>query len=276
MSRRRLAGVAAGVAMGFALGATLTLAIQGWATLPDPGHRPSAPAPRTEPQQPEAFLVWTSGGMPAGFRENVRRLDGIQRSVVVASDNTWLDRSWSEQGEVIDDPRPGFAIPLEVAAVEPRDFARFLPPADAPVALSLADGKGILGESSARLRGLGAGAVLRFGDVRIEVAAILPDELVGAHELMVSRQVGASIGVSQDRYALVVPERARTAARVERLLDPILPETRRRRSERPATRRTSAKATPCCRRSGSSSCSASSRLAPHPAGAASWTSIRPG
>jgi len=37
MRRRRAAGVAAGVAMGFALGASLTLAIQGWANLPDPG-----------------------------------------------------------------------------------------------------------------------------------------------------------------------------------------------------------------------------------------------
>ena len=29
---------------------------------------------------------------------------------------------------------------------------------------------------------------MRFGDVRIEVAAILSDELVGANELMVSRE----------------------------------------------------------------------------------------
>ena len=156
--------------------------------------------------------------MPEGFRGAVRRLDGIQRSVVIASDNTWLDRSWSEQGEVVDDPRPGFAIPLEVAAVEPEEIAPFLPPADRSAALALADGQGILGESSARLRGLGPGAVLRFGDVRIEVAAILPDELVGAHELMVSREVGGSIGVTQDRYALVVPDhadrhRSRTAPR---------------------------------------------------------------
>ena len=210
MSRRRAAGVAAGVAMGFALGATLTLAIQGWANLPDPGSVDEPAAPRTEPEPPEAFLVWTSGGMPEGFRAAVRRLDGIQRSVVIASDNTWLDRSWSEQGEVVDDPRPGFAIPLEVAAVEPEEFAPFLPPADRSDALALADGQGILGESSARLRGLGPGALLRFGDVRIEVAAILPDELVGAHELMVSREVGRSIGVTQDRYALIVPDRART------------------------------------------------------------------
>jgi D-alanyl-D-alanine carboxypeptidase len=224
VSRRRFAGIAAGLAMGLALGGTLTLAIQGWASLPEPGPQSVAPAPRTEPEPPEAFLVWTSGGMPAGFRDDIRRLDGIARSVVVASDNTWLDRSWSDQGEVVDDPPNGFAIPLEVAAVDPREFAGFLPPADASVALALADGQGILGESSALLRGLGPGAVMRFGDVRIEVAAILPDELVGANELVVSREVGRSIGVTTDRYALVVPVEARTVAKVERLLDPILPE----------------------------------------------------
>jgi len=224
MRVRRVAGLAAGVLMGFALGASITLAIQGWASLPDPSVRtPSNEVPRTEPQPPEAFLVWTSGGMPDGFRKDVRHLNGIHRSVVVASDNTWLDRSWSAQGEVIDDPRPGFAIPLEVAAVDPREFAPFLPPADRSVALALAEGQGILGESSARLRGLGPGAVMRFGDVRIEVAAILPDELVGASELMVSRDVGRSIGVTQDRYALVVPESARSGRGVERLLAPLLP-----------------------------------------------------
>jgi hypothetical protein len=223
MSVRRVAGLAAGTVIGFALGASVTLAVQGWASLPGPHVRTrSADVPQTEPQPPDAFLVWTSGGMPAGFRKDVRHLNGIRRSVVVASDNTWLDRSWSAQGEVIDDPRPGFSIPLEVAAVDPRELAPFLPPADRPVALALADGQGILGESSARLRGLGPGAVMRFGDVRIEVAAILPDELVGANELMVSREVGRSIGVTQDRYALVVPESARTGAGVERLLNPLL------------------------------------------------------
>jgi len=224
MRVRRVAGLTAGIAVGFALGASVTLAIQGWASLPDPNvPTPPADVPQTEPQPPDAFLVWTSGGMPDGFRQKVQHLDGIRRSVVVASDNTWLDRSWSAQGEVIDDPRPGFAIPLEVAAVDPREFAPFLPPADRSVALALGDGQGILGESSARLRGLGPGAVMRFGDTRIEVAAILPDELVGASELMVSREVGRSIGVTTDRYALVVPDSAGTSRGVERLLDPLLP-----------------------------------------------------
>jgi hypothetical protein len=224
MRTRRAAGLAAGIVIGVALGASLTLAIQGWASLPDPTVRTSPEqTPTTTPEPPQAFLVWTSGGMPDGFRQDVKRLDGVRRSVVVASDNTWLDLSWSAQGEVIDDPRPGFAIPLEVAAVDPEGFAPFLPPAERSLSLALADGQGILGESSARLRGLGPGAVMRFGEVRIEVAAILPDELVGASELLVSREVGRSIGVTHDRYALVVPESAETTQGVQRLLGPLLP-----------------------------------------------------
>lgn len=224
MNRRRTAAIAGGVAVGFALGAALTLAIQGWAKLPSNGAVADRPqGAETRPQPPEAFLVWTSGGLPDGFRARLRDLDGIQRSIVVASDNTWLDRSVSEQGEVVDDPRAGFAIPLEVGAVDPASLSRFLPPADRSAALAMADGEGVLGETSARIRGLGPGAVMRFGDVRVEIAAVLSDELVGAHELMVSREVGRSIGVTRDRYAIVVPEGKATVRSVERLLRPVLP-----------------------------------------------------
>ncbi len=223
MRRRRAAGLAAGLIAGLALGAVLTLTIQGWARLPDPPSPSDAAAPQTEPEAPEAFLVWTSGGLPDGFRRDVRELAGIERAVVVASDNTWLDRSWSKEGAVVDDPRPGFAVPLEVAAARPHELAPFLPPADRAVRLALSQGQGVLGESSARLRGLGPGAVLRFGDVRIEVAAILSDELVGAHELLVSRRVGRSIGVIHDRYAIVLPAGKATADRIERMIRPILP-----------------------------------------------------
>ncbi|MEX2421673.1 MAG: M15 family metallopeptidase [Actinomycetota bacterium] len=223
MRRGRVAGIGAGLVAGVVLGAVLTLAIQGLASLPVRNESTDPGVVQTEPEQPEAFLVWTSGGLPERFRREIRGLDGIERAVVVASDNTWLDRSWSEQGEVVDDPRPGFAIPFEVASVSPRELAPFLPPADRSVRVALAQGMGVLGESSAKVRGLGPGAVLRFGRVRIEVAAILPDELVGAHELLVSREVGRSIGVRRDRYALIVPQGHPSAERLERIVRQILP-----------------------------------------------------
>ena len=66
--------------------------------------------------------------------------------------------------------------------------------------------------------------MLRFGRVRVEVAAIWPDELLGAHELLVSREIGRRLAVTTDRYALVVPEGDPTAERVARLVRPLLPE----------------------------------------------------
>ena len=224
MSVRRVGGAVAGLLVGLAAGATLTLALQGSASLPEPPPVPSSPpTPFTVPEGPDTFLVWTSGGLPDGFGDTVRALPDIDRVVVVASDTAWLDSSTSAQGEVVDDPPAGYAIPLEVAAVNPREFEPFLPPADRASTLAIGDGQGILGETSAKLRGLGPGAVLRFGTVRIEVAAILPDELVGANELMVSREVGKQIGVTHDRYALLVPHRELARRQVMVRMKQILP-----------------------------------------------------
>jgi hypothetical protein len=209
VSGRRVGAFVAAALAGFAAGAAVTLSLQGTAAIPpEPNlESPVAPSPFvTTRQDPDTYLAWTSGGLPPGFADAVSRVPEIRRVVVVASDNTWLTGSADEDGEVVDDPPPGFAVPFEVAAVAPRAYAQFLPPAERGVVEALADGQGVLGESSAKLRGLGPGAVLRFGTTRVRVAAILPDELVGAHELLVSRELGRRIGVSHDRYALLVTE----------------------------------------------------------------------
>jgi hypothetical protein len=226
MNGRRAGGLALGALAGFAAGAVLTLALQGGASVPR--QESTQPAPTspfvTTAELPDTFLAWVPGGLPEGFADAVARVPGIRRAVVVASDNTWLTRSTTRDGEVVDDPPTTFAIPLEVAAVDPAAYAPFLPPADRSVVVALARGQGVLGESSAKLRGLGPGAVLSFGAERVEVAAILPDELVGANELLVSRDVGARIGVTHDRYALLVPDgepgERQVAAAVRRVLPP--------------------------------------------------------
>jgi hypothetical protein len=224
MRARRLAGVASAAVVGVVTGAVLSLSLQSMAVIPRGGGRVSqAAAPFTVPEAPNIFLSWASGGFPTSFRQRLAGAGGFERTVVVASDNTWLTRSFDAQGETVDDPPSGFAIPLEVGAVNPREFAPFLPPADRGIVLALAAGQGVLGESSAKLRGLGPGAVLRFGDVDVTVAAILPDELVGAHELFVSRDVGRRIGVTHDRYALLQPVGRPTDRQLEKRIRALLP-----------------------------------------------------
>ena len=105
----RLASASTAGLAGFVVGAVLTLSLQGTG-LPRhgrPGQVP-VPVPVTTPEAPRTFLAWTPGGLPAGFRQRVAELPGMQRTVVVASDNTWMTQSTTPQGEVVDDPQDGY------------------------------------------------------------------------------------------------------------------------------------------------------------------------
>lgn len=182
------------------------------------------PSVRTSSVETTTYLAWTPGGLPTGFEARLRRLPGIRRAVVIASDVTWMTGTLSDDGQVIDRPESPYAIPLEATAVDPGSFAAFLPQADrADIEAALAAGEGVLGESSAELRRLGPGGTLEFGHRSVRIAAVLPDQLVGASELLVSRDVGVRLGVEQDRYALIQPKPLPTAAKLSRTLQPILP-----------------------------------------------------
>ena len=174
--------------------------------------------------------MWVPRGLPAGFAGAVGTMDKVAATTVVAEDDVWLRRSWSAAGELVDDPPPTYRIPIDAAAVDPATFATFVPAADRARIAALAQGEAILGATSAGLRGLGPGAVVAIGDRRIRIAAVLPDELVGAAELVVSRRTGASIGITHDRYFLVQPAAGRnmTAAAFRARLQPTAADRARR------------------------------------------------
>jgi hypothetical protein len=227
---------------GLVMGAVLSLTLQSRGSEPQPPEtssgvsavlRPDArihqgggrvPSIRTSSVETTTYLAWTPGGLPTGFEARLGRLAGIRRAVVVASDVTWMTGTLSDEGQVIDRPKPPYAIPLEATAVDPDSFADFLPQADrADIEAALAAGEGILGESSAELRRIGPGGMIEFGDRSVRIAAVLPDQLVGASELLVSRDVGSRLGVEQDRYALIQPKPLPTAGQLSRTLEPIVP-----------------------------------------------------
>lgn len=215
-----------GAITGLVLGAVLTLAIQAWTLPAPPGTRPRVPLPLTRPSAPETFLAWVPRGLPDGFAERVQRLPMIGRITVVAEDNVWLARSWSAAGELMDHPARPYRIPLDAAAVDTSSFAPFLPPADRSTLAAIENGEGILGSTSASVRGLGPGAILDFGrGERVRIAAVLPDELVGAAELLVSTETGRRIGIARDRYLLIqsADGRRMTSRSLKRTIQPLLP-----------------------------------------------------
>jgi hypothetical protein len=206
---RRVVVVVVSAMIGLVAGAGLTMALQRDTRAQSPDAARALVAPPTTPETPTTFLVWVPRGLPDGFAATVARVPKIAATTVVAEDDTWLRRSWTAGGELVDHPPAGYRIPIDTAAVDPATFAAFVPATDRPDVAALSQGAAILGQTSATLRGLGAGSVLDVGGRTLRVAAVLPDQLVGAAELVVSNRVGERIGVHHDRYMLVQPARGR-------------------------------------------------------------------
>jgi hypothetical protein len=209
---RRVLVITVAAVFGVIAGAGLTMAVQRVGRAPSPGPARALAPPPTTPETPSTFLVWVPRGLPRGFATAVRSLPKIAATTVVAEDDTWLRRSWNTGGQLVDRPPAGYRIPIDTAAVDPATFAAFVPPADRPDVAALSDGGAILGATSAALRGLGPGSVMDVDGRTLRIAAVLPDQLVGAAELVVSDRVGARIGVHHDRYMLVQPARGRRMA----------------------------------------------------------------
>jgi hypothetical protein len=188
------------------LAAILGALVIAWvATAPEPAA-PGKASPdlgKAEVRSPPAYLAWMPGGFPPAFRERVAAVPSIRRSVVVAGDTRWLTASRDQDGRSVDAPDPPFAIPVDAFAVDPDQYAPFLPrQLRSGVTETLLDGRAVISSLSARLRRLGPGGTLSFGDVEVEIGAVAPDRAIGWSEVLVSREVGARLGIEHDRYLL--------------------------------------------------------------------------
>ena len=165
------------------------------------------------------MLVWTPSRLPAGFAARVGALPGVRHAVAVVSGTVWLAQSLDGRGQVVDRPRAGMAIPLDLAGAAPQALAPLLPAADRRLLAALERGEAILGATSARLRRLGPGGMLQIGPPlrsgalgrdalarrAVRIARVVADQDIGAHELLVSRRAAATLGQTIDRYLLVEP-----------------------------------------------------------------------
>jgi hypothetical protein len=180
---------------------------------------PTATSPVDDPLA-SATLVWTQGGLPPGFSQRVALLPGVEHSVAVVDGTVWLTGSMSASGEVVDHPPSGMAIPLDLGGAKPADLSAFLPTQDRNLIADLDAGQAILGTTSARLRRLGRGGVLEFGARRVSVAAVVPDRVIGAHELFVSRRTAGALGIATEQYVLIQAPSGIPNGEIRRLVTP--------------------------------------------------------
>jgi D-alanyl-D-alanine carboxypeptidase-like protein len=147
-------------------------------------------------------------------------------TVVVAGDTRWMTVSHDDTGAVVDRPTPPYEIPIDAFSVDPAGYAPFVSPdVRDEITSALRSGKAVLGASSARLRHLEVGGSMTFGTRTVTVGAVVPDPAAGWSEMLVSRAVGRSLGIVDDRYLLALPPGKMTTQRFASIMHTIIPGT---------------------------------------------------
>ena len=175
-------------------------------TLPPPPPTTVAPAPPTTTPRPvdDVLLAWIAGGLPGGFADGVAALEPVRDVTVVRGELEGLVATRDAAGRPVDATAPGWEYPLDVLAVEPQSYGRFV---DAParrLLRRLGDAQAVLGATSAELRGVDVGATLQLTTgPPLTVVGVLPDEAVAGAEVVVNPATGDALGVTTDRYLLL-------------------------------------------------------------------------
>jgi hypothetical protein len=185
---------------------------------------PPPPAPVVQaPRNGKVLLAWaTGGGLPSETERVLEDLRGVTAATVVEAGMEWLTASFDADGSLLDRPKKPFTIPLEVAAVDPDDYASFVPAGERDLVLALGERDVLLPETGAELREAVPGATLMLEARRFTVSGVVSDAATGGYEALVSRAAPRE-WANVETYALVRVERPRWRGRVRKALGALLP-----------------------------------------------------
>jgi D-alanyl-D-alanine carboxypeptidase-like protein/MacB-like protein len=201
--------------------ATLALAVGavGLVVRADPSSPQTEPSARpraARPPAPEIVLVRRRDGVPASWAARLLRTPGVEIVARTARTQVLLRRSNRAGGATVDVTPPGYAIPLDAWAVQTAPLARMLPEARAELH-RLRPGAVLLSRTSARVRRLGVGDSLTLADgQKLRVAGVLPDDLAGLAEVVVSRRQARDVPAATQQLLVSTTQPGRIARRLPR------------------------------------------------------------
>jgi hypothetical protein len=180
-------------------------------TLPTTSTRPLQSPPTTDQPPapvPAVLLAWSRSdagrGLDPGLEPAAATLPSVSATSLVRAGGLDLVGSRDMEGARVDTLAPGWAIPLDAAAVDPASHADFVPVADRAAIAGLRPGEAVLGRTSAELRRLAVGGVIELtGGQSVVVSAIVEDASIGGAELAVDIATGERLGLTTPRYLLV-------------------------------------------------------------------------
>jgi hypothetical protein len=207
---RTIAGHTAAAVIGAVVGGTIVLAIDG--ATRDVPRPPSAVIVRSPivdpagsaPVQPgaEVLLAWSPGGLPARSERVLSQIKGVREVTTVSAGLDWLVGSRTSDGDALDRSRGELRIPLEVAVVDPVEYAGFVAPSERASIQSLADGEAVIPQTESELRGAGRGLHMRMEGARVTIQAVVSDVATNGYEVLMAGPV-PSTWARVDRFVLM-------------------------------------------------------------------------
>jgi D-alanyl-D-alanine carboxypeptidase len=174
------------------------------------------------------LLAWaTDGGIPAQAERAVERLPHVGRATIVRAGLDWISSSRLPDGTIVDSPPHGLLIPFEMAAVDPKEYATFVPPSERDAVLSLDPGEILLAQTSAQLRKGGAGLEIDLVGRSVRVAGVVSDAATNGYEAIMPAPSSSSWR-RVDPFLLVHARNARRAPIEEHVRSLLRPEQRLR------------------------------------------------
>jgi hypothetical protein len=167
----------------------------------DPPNAAATPQrePEPEPASDPATVVFSAhGDLPPDLAARAEADPALLAATLVRGDTLGLVATWDASGAAVDELPPDWRFPVEVLAVEPAGYVAVLGVDDVT---TLAPDEALLSESSATVRRVGVGGRLRFVDgTEVTVTGVLPDELLGAGEVVVT--TASPLAPTRPRYLL--------------------------------------------------------------------------
>lgn len=186
----------------------------------------SAPPQRIEvvdKQAPNAsrtlLLAWARDGLPARTESVLKKDREVVRATTVTAGLEWIGATVDPDGT--DQPLPnGFEIPIEVAAVAPDEYSKFVAPSERALVEGLSGNDVLLSETEARIRGAGTGLRMTTSTGReLHVRGVISDHSASGYEV-----IAAHSGPGyRDRFVLLQLANASARRSIENKIRSLLP-----------------------------------------------------
>lgn len=192
------------------------------APLVTPREADDRPPVVTTRRSGKVLLAWATGdGLPARAEAVLEGMRGVSAVTVVHAGIDWLHASFDADGSLLDRPRRPMAIPMEVAAVDPADYAEFVPAGERDLVLALGPRDVLLPETSAEIRRASPGSTLRLDAGRFTVSGVVTDAAAGGYEALVARTARKE-WPSTETYALIRTRSPELRSRVRNTITSLL------------------------------------------------------